>query len=66
MILQTKIGKVYTDVVGKDFQGDNVYSILSVPYARAERFEYPKLISSEEYSEDDFLNREGSFCFPQK
>ncbi|AXI26815.1 carboxylesterase [Gemella sp. ND 6198] len=66
MILQTKIGKVYTDIVGKDFQGNDVHSILSVPYARAERFEYPELISREEYSEDSFLNREGSFCFPQK
>lgn len=40
MIIDTKIGKLY----GQKDEDSGVYSILSINYARAERFEYPTLI----------------------
>ena len=65
-ILQTEIGKAYANVVGKTKEGTPVYSILSVPYARAERFEYAKILDKQDYSPDMIINRKETVCFPQR
>ena len=41
--VQTEIGRVYADIVGKTEEGRTVYSILGVPYAQGKRFEYANL-----------------------
>ena len=43
-----------------------MYSILSVPYARAERFEYAKILDKQDYSPDMIINRKETVCFPQR
>lgn len=65
-IIQTEIGKAYANVVGKTKEGTPVYSILSVPYARAERFEYAKILDKQDYSPDMIINRKETVCFPQR
>ena len=65
-ILQTEIGKVYANIVGNTKDGRTVYSILSVPYARGERFECAKILGGEEYSLERVINREETLCFPQR
>ena len=61
MIIDTKIGKLY----GQKDEYSGIYSILSINYARAERFEYPTLIQDYD-DKEKFINREGTFAFPQK
>ena len=66
MILQTGLGKVYAEKKGENTLGEPVYSILSIPYAHGERFEYPKIIKKEEYPKKEIINRKETVCFPQK
>lgn len=61
MVINTPIGKFYANV--KE-ELKEVYEILSIPYARANRFEKPRKI--ENYTDDEIINRRESICFPQR
>ena len=63
MILETKLGQVHTQIVGRSDEGKPVYEIHSVPYAHAGRFERP--VPVECYAEGKPINREDTVCFPQ-
>ena len=63
MIIETEIGKVQVLEAGLSEYGCQVYAALSVPYARAGRFEKPQLI--ERYPEGEIINRKETVCFPQ-
>ncbi len=63
MILNTPLGDVYAQAVGKSYLGNSVYEIPSVPYAHAGRFERPVLV--ENYPAGKIINREDTVCFPQ-
>ncbi|UTY29489.1 hypothetical protein [Treponema putidum] len=65
-ILQTEIGRVYADIVGKTEADRSVYSILSVPYAQGKRFEYAKILDKKDYSPETIINRTETLCFPQR
>lgn len=62
MIINTRIGKLYASIIKEETK--DVYQILSIPYARAERFEKPQQI--ENYPEGEIINRRESVCFPQR
>ena len=36
-LIETEIGKFYCDITGKSSDNLNILSILSIPYAKAER-----------------------------
>ena len=64
--VQTEIGRVYADIVGKTEEGRTVYSILSVPYAQGKRFEYAKILNKKDYTPETVINRTETVCFPQR
>ena len=63
MILHTKLGAVHALPLDRSEAGKMVYEIHSIPYARAGRFEKPRLIT--DYPEGVPINREETVCFPQ-
>ena len=64
--VQTEIGRVYADIVGKTEEGRTVYSILGVPYAQGKRFEYAKILNKKDYTPETVINRTETVCFPQR
>ena len=64
--VQTEIGRVYADIVGKTEEGRTVYFILSVPYAQGKRFEYAKILNKKDYTPETVINRTETVCFPQR
>ena len=60
--VQTEIGRVYADIVGKTEEGRIVYSILGVPYAQGKRFEYTKILDKKDYSPETIINRTKTIC----
>lgn len=62
MIINTPIGKFYANKIEEERK--DVFEILSIPYAKAGRFEKPKKIES--YPEGEIINRRESICFPQR
>jgi para-nitrobenzyl esterase len=56
------MGKFVAAETGGD--GQKVYRVLSVPYAKARRFELPQRIDS--YPANEIVNSEKSYCFPQR
>ncbi|MCR5102053.1 MAG: carboxylesterase family protein, partial [Butyrivibrio sp.] len=63
MILNTPLGDVYAQAVGKSDLDNSVYEIPSIPYAHAGRFERPVLV--ENYPSGKTINKEYTVCFPQ-
>ena len=64
--VQTEIGRIYADIVGKTEEGRTVYSILGVPYAQGKRFEYAKILNKKDYTPETVINRTETVCFPQR
>ena len=64
MILETKLGKLYGEAVGKSDYGKDVCEIHSVPYALCKRFEKPQRILS--HPVDEIINKKETLCFPQR
>ncbi|MCR5717058.1 MAG: carboxylesterase family protein [Lachnospiraceae bacterium] len=63
MVLSTALGPVLADIVDQSDTGRPVYELHSIPYAHAERFEKPGLITT--YPKDRPINRQETVCFPQ-
>ncbi|MFV0528356.1 MAG: carboxylesterase family protein [Lachnospiraceae bacterium] len=62
MIVNTPLGKMIASEAGS--AGQKVYRFLSIPYARAGRFEPPVRI--DDYPAGHLINSEKSYCFPQR
>ncbi len=63
MKLNNELGEMYASVAGRSDEGNTVFEIHSIPYARAERFEKPVLI--EDYPAGQPINKKETLCFPQ-
>lgn len=61
--VQTEIGRVYADIVGKTEEGRTVYSILSVPYAQGKRFEYAKILNKKTIHRKQQLTERRQYAF---
>lgn len=61
-MIETKIGKFISTNI--ETKGKSVQRIVSIPYARAQRFGDPKLIK--EYDTGSVINSLETFCFPQR
>jgi para-nitrobenzyl esterase len=62
MILNTPIGKFTAREINTATK--KVYRMVSIPYARAGRFELPQRIDF--YPDDAPVNSDSSYCFPQR
>ena len=62
MIIMTGIGKVIAARI--EAEGKSVYRIVSVPYAKAGRFDRPEPIREVEAGRP--INSDQTFCFPQR
>ncbi|MED5966370.1 carboxylesterase family protein [Streptococcus anginosus] len=63
-LLKTKIGNFYYKIIEKK-DDNNIYQILSIPYAKADRLEHPMKIDRKK-SKGGIVNKKESLCFPQK
>ncbi len=63
MIIETGLGQVTVSEIRNKLTGKTVYAALSVPYAKAGRFEKPEIL--EDYPGWNPVNRPGTLCFPQ-
>ena len=64
MMIKTKIGQFVAEKAGEMENGQPIYRIASIPYAKAEPFMPPVLQDS--FPQEKIINSLETFCFPQK